>query len=474
MKKQLLTSFLFVGLSAVVVAQVKLPAIFSDNMVLQQQTAVPVWGKAAPGARVTVKSGWDNKQYAATAATDSTWRVVVQTPAASKGSYQLTVAAGKERKVLKDVVMGEVWLCSGQSNMEMPMKGFPCQPILGGQDDIVRSTNSDIRCFTVKKNCSLAPQEDCKGGWELASPNTTSEFTATGYYFARLLQELLQIPVGIIHSSWGGSSIEAWIPRECFAAFPHIQMPAKQEDLKPANQVPTGLFNGMIQPILGFPVKGAIWYQGETNSGRYKEYPALFETMHREWNKRWGCGEFPIYFCQIAPYAEPEKAGFAFIREAQMHIAQTQPRTAMAVLMDAGERSCIHPANKRVAGERLAYVALARDYGYQNLPYEAPVFKKADFKEDGKTVISFDKAGLGFTTFGQSLAGFEVAGEDRLFYPAKANINRNNRTIEVASDKVSRPVAVRYAFKGFIQGALFGSNGLPVSSFRSDNWDDVK
>lgn len=473
MKKHVLT-FMLASFSLAAVAQVKLPAIFGDNMVLQQQSEVPVWGKAVPGERVTVKSSWDNKQYTVTTALDSTWRVRIHTPSASKSSFQLTIASGKERRVLKDVVMGEVWLFSGQSNMEMPMKGFPSQPILGGQDDIVHSTNSSIRCFTVKRNSSIIPQTDCVGNWELASPNTTPDFTATGYYFARLLQELLQIPVGIIHASWGGASIEAWMPRECFAAFPHIKLPASQADLKPAHEVPIGLFNGMLHPFVGFPIKGAIWYQGETNASRYRSYPELFKAMHREWNKVWECGDFPIYFCQIAPHKEPEKAAKAFMREAQMYIAQTQPRTGIAVLTDAGELTCVHPANKCVAGERLAYIALARDYGYQNLAYEGPIFKEAVFKEGGKAVASFDKVGLGFSTFGQPLTGFELAGEDRKFYPAEASINRYNRTIEVVSDKVEHPVAVRYAFKGYVNGTLFGSNGLPVSSFRSDKWDDVE
>ncbi|WP_294617780.1 sialate O-acetylesterase [uncultured Bacteroides sp.] len=473
MKKRVL-AFIFTGFSLATAAQVKLPAIFSDNMVLQQQADVPIWGKASPGARVTVKSGWDNKQYTATVASDSTWKVCIHTPAASNNNFELTISSGKERTVLKEVAIGEVWLCSGQSNMEMPMKGFPSQPILGGLDDIVHSTNSSIRCFTVKRNSSITPQTDCVGSWESASPNTTPDFTATGYYFARLLQELLQIPVGIIHSSWGGASIEAWMPRECFAAFPHIKVPNSQSELEPPHTTPTGLYNGMLYPFIGFTLKGAIWYQGETNASRYRSYPELFKAMHHEWNKAWGCGDFPIYFCQIAPHKEPLKAGKAFMREAQMLIAQTQPRTGIAILMDAGDLEGVHPANKRVAGERLAYIALARDYGYKNLPHEAPVFRNVTFKENGMAVVSFDKIGTGLSTFGEVLTGFELAGEDRKFYPAKASINRYYRTVEVTSDQVPHPIAVRYAFKGYIKGTLFGSNGLPISSFRSDKWNDVE
>lgn len=473
MKKKSLF-LVIVCFSAMANAQIKLPALFNNNMVLQQQASVPIWGKTTPGMHVTVKSSWDNQKYETIAAADSTWKIHLATPAASKESFILTIISGKEKKILNDVAIGEVWLCSGQSNMEMPMKGFPSQPILNGLNDIVHSTNPLIRCFTVKKNSQITPQYDCEGSWEKASPNTTPEFTATGYYFARLLQNVLQIPIGIIHSSWGGASIEAWMPRECFTKFPKIKIPKNQEELNPKHLTATGLYNGMIHPLTGYTLRGAIWYQGEANVSQYKNYPKLFKAMHQAWNETWQCGKFPIYFCQIAPYKEPNKEGSAFMREAQMIIAQTQPQTGIAILMDAGELECVHPSNKQVAGERLAYIALARDYGYKNIPYKAPVFEKATFEENGKVIVAFNKAGLGLTTYGKTLTGFETAGKDHKFHPAKATINKHNQTIEVVSDSVQYPIAVRYAFKGYVQGTLFGSNGLPISSFRSDKWEKVK
>ena len=213
-----------------------------------------------------------------------------------------------------------------------------------------------------------------------------------------------------------------------------------------------------------------VWYQGEANVGRPEQYVGLFRIMQDTWAEYWNMEKMPIYLCQIAPFRDADKAGNAFLREAQLIISETVPDTGLAVLMDCGEKDCIHPGNKKAAGERLAYIALAKNYGFPDLPYTAPVYKKAEFR-DGKAIVSFDKLGMGFTTYGKPLTGFEVAGTDRVFYPAQAKLVRNS--IEVSSDKVAEPVAVRYAFKGFITGSLFGANGLPVSSFRSDDWNDV-
>lgn len=453
-------------------AQVQIAPIFKDNMVLQQQTDAPIWGRALPGHTISVTVSWQENAIETKVSKDSTWRLVIPTPVASYDPQQITVSADGRSRTFSNVLIGEVWLCSGQSNMEMPMKGYSSQPILGGQDAIVHSKNDFLRCFTVGKAMTLQEQESCTGRWESASPNTTAEFTATGYYFARLLQEVLDVPVGIIHSSAGGSAIEAWIPREAFTReFPKIAIPNDISREKKKVLVPTVLYNAMIHPIAGYAIRGAIWYQGEANVGRYQEYPRMFAAMHDAWTKRWGGKRFPIYLCQIAPFRFSDQAGNAFLREAQMKIAQTQPDTGIAILMDTGEQNCIHPANKQVAGERLAYIALARNYGFPNLPYRAPEFRRAEYA-DGKATLIFDHTGSGFTSFGQPLTGFELAGADRVFHPATAAIV--NGKIVVESSQVPDPVAVRYAFKGYIRGSLYGSNGLPVSSFRSDNWDDVR
>lgn len=467
----LLAAFFWAGISHLE-AQVKVASIFNDNMVLQQKTKAPVWGRALPGKKISITVSWQEAPCETVAGKDSTWRVFIPTPEASFDKQTITISSEGSSKTIGNVLIGEVWLCSGQSNMEMPMKGYSSQPVLGGQDDIARSGNDFLRCFTVGRNITLEKQNSCTGRWEIASPNTTPNFTATGYYFARLLQDVLGIPVGIIHSSVGGSAIEAWIPRETFEKdFSSIAIPDDISNEKRQVLVPTVLFNGMINPIAGYAIKGAVWYQGEANVPRYQEYPRMFAAMHKAWMKYWDNDKLPIYLCQIAPFRLRDNAGNAFLREAQLKIARTQPNTGIAILMDIGEEMCIHPANKKAAGERLAYIALARNYGFSNLPYQAPVFSKAEY-QNGKAILSFENTGLGFTSFNQPLSGFELAGSDRKFHPASATIVRGK--IEVESQAVPAPVAVRYAFKGYIKGSLFGSNGLPVSSFRSDDWDDVR
>ena len=451
--------------------QVRIASLFTDGMILQQSTKAPVWGKAAPGSIISVTGSWDGIPHEAITGQDSVWKVSVNTPKASLEKYSLKISSGNKSRTFSDVLIGEVWLCSGQSNMNMPMKGFSSQPVTGSTEDIALSSNDYLRCFTVGKNIAETPQDFCSGQWEAANPNPTPNFTATGYYFARMLQKVLGIPVGIIHSSVGGSTIEAWIPREKLADRDDMtlfdKIPAGE---KRPHVLPIFLFNGMLNPIAGYAVKGAVWYQGEANVGRPEQYVELFRIMQDSWAEYWGMDKMPIYLCQIAPWRDADKAGNAFLREAQLKISQTVPYTGLAVLMDCGEKDCIHPKNKKIAGERLAYIALAKNYGFPNLPYTAPVYKNAKF-EDGKAVVSFDCTGMGFTTFGMPLTGFEIAGTDRIFHPAEANLT--GTTIEVHSDEVPAPVAVRYAFKGFIKGSLFGSNGLPVSSFRSDDWNDI-
>ena len=457
-------------LPAVLTAQVKLPPVFADGMVLQQQSDVAIWGKTTPGRKVTVRTGWNGKHYKTVAAADSTWRVKVATPEASYTTYRVTIDDG-EKLTLENVAIGEVWLCGGQSNMEMPVGGYPNQPVIGSHDDIVNSANDFLRCFTVARNGSLTPVWDAPGKWEIAAPGTTPGFTATGYYFGRLLQRLLDVPVGLLHCSYGGSSIETWMSAEGLAEVkPEQKIPEKLTPEAKLHATPTALFNGMLWSVMGYGMRGAIWYQGESNRTRYSQYPRLFENMHNDWEARWQIGEFPIYFVQLAPYGKSVDRDGPFMREAQEKIAKTQPRTGMAVLMDVGEELGIHPANKRITGERLAYVALAKSYGF-DVEYEAPQFVSWEV-EGNKILLKFAPAAR-MTTFGRTLDGqFEIAGADRKFYPADAVLLRTG--VEVSSPAVPQPVAVRYAFKNYIQGALFGINGLPLSSFRTDDWNDVK
>lgn len=452
-------------------AELKLPAIFGNNMMLQQNTKVKVWGWTNKGQTITVIPSWSSQKFTVQSDYTGRWAVEIDTPAAGYQTYNITVSDDKDKLTFHNILIGEVWLCSGQSNMEMPMKGFKNQPIQGGNEAIFKSKNKNIRLITVKRTSSLTPADDIIGEWQEATPETVKEFSATAYFYGKLLNEMLDVPVGLILSSWGGSWIESWMSKEMLSGFNEIKLPQTEEDIKEKNRTPTTLYNGMINPIAGYTIKGCIWYQGESNYDRATQYTALFPKMVSEWRKLWGQGEFPFYYCQIAPYDNPpEKHGdfnAAFLREAQYKSAGLIPNSGMVVLMDIGEEKCIHPRDKKTGGERLAMMALAKTYGMRGYAYESPVFKEMEI-EGNKAILSFDNAPMWLTSYGKEPAEFEIAGADKVFYPAKAEIKRSK--VEVYSDKVDVPVAVRYAFKDYVKGDLFSTEGLPLSSFRTDNW----
>jgi sialate O-acetylesterase len=351
--------------------------------------------------------------------------------------------------------------------MEMPMKGNQGQPIEGGNMDILKSENSKIRLFRVTRKATLDAQTDVTGRWEEAMPVSVRDFSATAYYFGRLLQETLKVPVGLISSSWGGSSIEAWMNEEMLAAFPQAKIPQTAENIKNPNQTPTMLYQGMIHPLVGYTIKGVIWYQGESNRDRYESYAAMFKSMTDGWRAQWKQEQpIPFYFCQIAPYGYNGGVNSAFLREAQQKAAK-EPHTGMAVLMDTGEENCIHPAKKKEAGERMALLAITKTYNITGIESESPEYKNIEIK-DNQVTVNFDKAPLGLYAKNNESNLFMLAGEDKVFYPAKAKVQRNK--VVVTSDSVPNPVAVRYAFENFVVGDMFGMGGLPVSSFRSDTW----
>ena len=449
-------------------ADIKLPAIFGDNMVLQQQSQAAVWGWAKPNANVSVTGSWDKKTYTAKTDAKGYWCVKIATPAAGFTPYTLTISDGKA-VTLGNILIGEVWVCSGQSNMEMPMKGFRDEPIAGGPEAIATSTNPGIRCFTVRKVSKAAPQEDCTGVWEIANPQTTPGFTATGYFFGRLLHQALNVPIGLIHTSWGGSRIEAWMTPNSLKNIPEKPVPATDADIKIQNGTPTVLYNGMIHPILGYGIRGAIWYQGESNRDEPALYVKMFDAMVREWRNLWGVGEFPFYYCQIAPYNYGGGTNSGYIREAQAKGMSTTPNTGMAVLMDAQSPGSIHPPKKRDAGERMALWALAKTYGMDKMQYRSPELKSLEI-EGRVAVLTFDmNADPGLTTYGKEIQNFVIAGKDKRFYPAKAAYLNNK--VYVFSQYVAEPVAVRYCWDDTSATELFTVEGnLPVSSFRTDDW----
>lgn len=461
-------------ISAIVRAEVKLPAIFADNMLMQQNTQVNIWGKATPGKTVTIKPSWSTKPVTVVAKADSSWKAVITTPVADGKSYSITFADGKILE-LKNVIFGELWFCSGQSNMEMPMKGYKNQPVQGANMDILRSNNPNIRLFTVKRNSTITPQTDVSGQWQQATPETVREFSATGYYFGRMLNQTLNVPVGLVLSSWGGSCAEAWMSADMLRAFPTIKIPQTEADIKEKNRTPTTLYQAMIHPLVGLTVKGFIWYQGESNYDRANDYAQLFAAMVAGWRMKWAQKDtIPFYYCQIAPYdyaiiTEKNKdvINSAYLREAQAKAENLIPKSGMAVLLDAGLREGIHPPYKQIPGERLALLALTKTYNFKGVISESPVYKNIEIHNDTIHVL-FDRTPMWITAKGYESKLFTVAGEDKVFHPAKAWIVRSK--VYVKSEEVEKPVAVRYAFENYVEGDLFSTEGLPVSSFRSDSW----
>ena len=469
MRKLFLLTALFAA-ATTISAKVVLPKIFASGMVMQQQTDANLWGEAKADATVKIATSWNKKTVSVKAGNDGKWTAKIQTPAAG-GPYSITFNDG-EKTVIDNILVGELWICSGQSNMEMPMKGFKNQPVENAVEDILHSGDNKMRLFTVKRTSLFQPATDVVGEWKEASPEAVRNFSATAYYFGRELRRMLNVPVGLIVTSWGGSSCEAWMNRDWLKAFPQIELPASQETIKSKNRTATVLYNGMLRPLIGVSMRGVIWYQGEENVSRSGYYADLFSRMIKGWREEWKEGDFPFYFCQIAPY-DYNIIGWgqynsAFLREQQAKAEKMNKNVGMACLMDAGLEYGIHPRKKQLAGMRLALLALDKTYGIKGITSETARYKDVEFKGD-TAVITFERAGMWvYGKDGLKSDLFEIAGEDRVFHPAKAWIERSK--LYVKCDEVKKPVAVRYAFKDWADGDLF-CDGLPVSSFRTDNWD---
>lgn len=636
-------------------AQVSLPSVIGSHMVLQQKSDAPLWGWAKPGEKITLTTSWNGQSEAVVATDEGKWMLKVKTPAAG-GPFTIEIK-GNNKIVLEDILIGEVWLCSGQSNMEMPLKGWPewGGPIDGSEQAINSANYPNIRLFTVKKATSFVPVDTCSGQWDACTPETASDFSATGYFFGLHLYRKLNIPVGLIHSSWGGTAAEAWtssayiskIPK--FATSPgkcdpelfykttidnyqkeqqkwvdaigfsvpeqgpdwsltssggegwqDIQVPAEWSatpigtfegiveyrfsftvpkgwinkltvvDLGPIDEMdvtwlngkligshvnpaywatqrsyeipagtliagenilalrvantsglggfkgkesdmkirlkksksgartlagvwkarktgsfgalppvpdcincnypntPTMLYNGMIRPIIPFAIKGAIWYQGESNRYDGMLYRQIFTGMIENWRRDWQQGDFPFYFVQIAPYNYQDNYSTGLLREAQEYAMKKLPNTGMVVTMDIGNLKNIHPANKLDVGKRLANWALAKNYGFINTAYTGPVYRTMQ-KEGNQIRIIFDYAFGGLTSFGNELTGFQIAGADGVFKAARAEIG--DKVILVSSEEVPVPVAVRFGWESTDVTNLFNVLGLPAAPFRTDTWE---
>ena len=459
---------LFIGLSTLTMsAKVRLPQFFSDGMVLQQQSECNLWGWAEPGKKVSISTSWDKKSFMVTARKDGLFSLKVKTPEAG-GPYFIGFK-DQDYVQLNNVMIGEVWICSGQSNMEMQMKGFKQQPVEGTTEELLRCKDANLRLFTVKRHASLTPEQDVTGQWNEANSASVREFSATAYYFGRALRQVLDVPVGLICTSWGGSACEAWMHPDWLKAFPKVNQHVTEADVEKLQQrCPTALYNGQLKPLVGYTMRGAIWYQGEDNIPRYDYYAPLMKAMVEGWRSDWKQGNFPFYYCQIAPY-DYSLIGWEnsqYLREQQAKAETMIDNARMAVLMDAGLEYGIHPRKKRQAGERLALLALSNTYEQKGLP-DFATYKEVTFQND-TAVVSFDRSKEWvYFEHGPKSQNFEIAGADRVFYPADAWVSRNR--VYVHSDKVKAPVAVRYAFRDWVEGDLM-HDGLPVSSFRTDDW----
>lgn len=649
MKKRILlvtAAVLTLTASTYTAAEVRLPAVIGDNMVLQQGCEVPIWGWADPGEKVSVKADWRWFGSSTTADEHGNWKLEISTPK-KPGPHTITIK-GDNTITIENVLLGEVWLCSGQSNMQMAVHS--CN---NAEAEIAAADYPRIRLFHVARKTALEPQTDCTGSWRPCSPDTVRGFSAAAYYFGRKLHKQLDVPVGLIHSSWGGTPAEAWTRKEVLDADPDLaplldRLPAgdleerrqnyeKQQakwrekfeeadpglsagwqkndfddstwntmelpclwsttdlaefdgivwyrktidlpeswagkkltlelgpiddmDLtlfngetigrvhtagkwqqfrkytvpaglakaganliavrvydndgdggvygsadqlkvypqdKPAGAIslagnwkykvavkqqdlpagpptppdagtarnPTVLYNGMIAPLIPYAIRGAIWYQGESNVGRAKQYQKLFPAMIQNWRDDWGRGEFPFYFVQIAPYKYGRnRPGSAFLREAQLLTMKTVPNTGMVVITDISNINDIHPKNKQDVGRRLALWALAKTYDKKNFVYSGPIYKNMEV-ENGKIRIFFDYVDGGLVAKGGDLTCFAIAGEDNVFHPATAVIEGD--TVVVGSDDVPEPVAVRFGFTDTAEPNLFNAAGLPASPFRTD------
>ena len=489
-----------------VCAEIALPSVIGDHMVLQQGKKAPIWGWASPGEAVTVTMG--GKSLSTEACAKGRWKVVLGRLKAG-GPYTMTIAGPNNTITVNDILVGEVWVCSGQSNMQWPVSASR-----DADQEIAAADYPEIRLFSVERKVAETPQEECTAAWSVCTPETVPAFSAVGYFFGRELYQALGVPVGLVHTSWGGTPSEAWTSLPALESDPAAKpllaywdkvladwpetkktydaqvdaWKAQVEKAKAAGKDaprkprmprnpehphrPASLYNAMINPLRPFAIQGAIWYQGESNAGRAFQYRSLFPLMIEDWRAAWGQGDFSFYFVQLANFrerqAEPVEDAWAELREAQT-MTLALKNTGMAVIIDIGEAGNIHPKNKQDVGKRLALNALAKDYG-KRIPYSGPMYRSMRRKGNA-IVLSFKHAKGGLVAKGGALKGFAIAGANRKFVWADATIK--GKKVVVQSDVVSDPVAVRYAWGTNPACNLYNGADLPASPFRTDDWPGI-
>jgi sialate O-acetylesterase len=442
-------------------ARLRLPAVISSNMVLQQRSNTRLWGWCDPGERILITSSWDHRTDSAKGTRDGKWEVRFPTPGAG-GPYTIELKAANTI-VLDNILIGEVWICSGQSNMEMSETwGLP-----DVKNELPSCYNNNIRFFHIPRTTSTYPQDDCQGHWAVCDSNELKSFSAVGYFFGKRLNKELNVPVGIVEAAWSGTPAEVWTPADLVNGDPLLKDSAAR--VTPANgwpYLPGYCYNAMIAPIASFDLAGAIWYQGEGNMSVPEGYGRIFTAMIGAWRKAWN-KPLPFYYVQIAPFTYGTGNKAAFLREQQAN-SMKLANTGMVVVSDiTGDTANIHPKDKHDVGERLANWALADTYHREGIVYKNPACRSMERKGD-KVMIDLADAPNGLVIRGTAATDVWVAGEDRVFYPAEARVD-GSRLI-VSSGQVKNPVAVRYQFDNAGVGNIFSKEGLPLAPFRTDRW----
>jgi sialate O-acetylesterase len=497
-------------------ADLTVPNVFSSNMVLQQKQENKVWGWGTPGESVKVTIANQSKET--NVSDDGKWQLKLAPMDASSDPKQLIIT-GTNTLTFDNVLIGEVWICSGQSNMAMSVSRSN-DPVL----ETKAANYPNIRLLSIPQVGTGEPKDNFNGAWTVCSPDTVAEFSAVGYFFGRQLHQTLDIPVGLIDNAWGGSACEAWINRDALAKNERFNAlmeswktietsyetgeaqaaadkqlenwkqrvaqaktngknppnrPRQQNQLT-GNQRPANIYNGVLHPTIGYGIRGAIWYQGESNSSRAYQYRDLFPFMIQNWRDEWQQGDFPFYWVQLADFraevTTPTPSDWAELREAQTMTMDKLPNAGEAVIIDVGESNDIHPTNKQTVGKRLARWALAKDYGHNDITYRSPHYKSLEVK-DNTIILTIAHIAHGLDTFDiNEPIGFAIAGEDQIFHNAKAQIlgkGKSSNQIKVWADAVPAPVAVRYAWANNPICNVRNQDGLPLTPFRTDTWPGI-
>ena len=455
-------------------AQIFLPALISDHMVLQQKKAVNLWGKGIPNKNISIYTSWDKKKYKVAVSSDSTWILSINTPKAG-GPYFIEFTEGKHQLKIEDILIGEVWLCSGQSNMEMPLKGFFGQPVQNSQDVILAAKSTQpIRLLTLPQIYSKSPLDTISAQWQLNVPENVADFSAVAYFFGQLLQKQLNVPIGLIDASWSASKIETWIDRKMIEEFvPEIDF--LDVDTVPEKSInyPHGrgglVYNGMINPILNMTIKGVVWYQGEANIENPTLYEKLFSLWINNWRKEFRDPEMPFYYTQLVPF-EYKGLGPTILPEfqqMQLKLMDTISNIGMAFTTDLGEAEFIHPSKKKEIGERLGHWALSQTYGVKAIICKGPVASKYE-KNGNRILISFDNATNGLMPHYETIIGFELLDKDGHLCPVEGRIKQWTSSVEIQDDRLIDASQIRYGFRNYIETNLKNTAGLPASPFCID------